>query len=192
MMQKNSKAHAKSSLPECTGSRPLFQSAWVVDDLDAEVRHWVTLGVGPFFVFRNFVMDFQYRGNPATTEVSFGLAQAGPMQIELVAQHDARPSAYRDMYQPGKSGFHHVGCLVEDYDAAISAYTSQGIELAMAGVNGGVQYAYLDTRHEIGCMTEIVGNQASLASMYERVRIAGQDWDGHDPIREVNLTDQLK
>jgi hypothetical protein len=191
-MQKNPKPPAQHGLPVNAGSRPLFQAAWVVENLDSALRHWGSLGVGPFFVFRKLAIDFQYRGNPATAEVSFALAQAGPMQIELVAQHDARPSAYRDTYPLGKSGFHHVGCLVEDYDAAIGSYITREIELVVEGVNGGVRYAYLDTRHEIGCMTEIVGNRASLASMYEMIRIAGQDWDRHDPIREMNLADQLK
>jgi methylmalonyl-CoA/ethylmalonyl-CoA epimerase len=192
MMQTNSKPQAKGAPPGRTGSRPLFQTAWVVDDLDSAVRHWATLGVGPFLVFRNVVINFRHRGKPATAEVSFALAQAGPSQIELIAQHDARPSAYRDMYQRGESGLHHVGCLVQDYDSAVGTYTSQGIELATEGVTGDVRYAYLDTRHLIGCMTEIVGNVPSVASLYESVRIAGQDWDGHEPIREMTLTDHLK
>lgn len=43
------------------------QVAFVVRDLDKALLYWTeTLGVGPFFLIRNFIpVDYRYRGEPA-------------------------------------------------------------------------------------------------------------------------------
>jgi methylmalonyl-CoA/ethylmalonyl-CoA epimerase len=170
-----------------TGSSTIYQSAWIVNDLDAAVAEWVRAGVGPFFVVRNLCLDATHRGRPTTFQVSFGLAQAGPMQIELVQQHDDRPSAYRDVYAPGQGGFHHIGRQVEDYDQTSADYVRQGMVMALEGDTGGVKYGYVDTRAEIGCMTEIVQPTPGNAELYAAIREAGATWDGVEMIREIAL-----
>jgi Glyoxalase/Bleomycin resistance protein/Dioxygenase superfamily len=169
----------------------IFQSAWIVADLDTAIRHWVAQGVGPFFTFRNFSMEFSYRGRPSRTELSFGLAQAGPMQIELICQHDDQSSAYRDSFAAGESGLHHVGRIIDDYETVRANFKSQGIEFAMEGENGGVKYGYADTRAQIGCMTEIVQPTPANLAMYDNIRRASETWDGVDPFVELDLKEQL-
>jgi Glyoxalase/Bleomycin resistance protein/Dioxygenase superfamily len=172
-------------------SKAIFQSAWVVSDLDAAVRHWGSHGIGPFFVFRDVLLEMTHRGQPSTARLSFGLGQAGPMQIELVCQHDDAPSAYRDSFAAEQSGLHHLGRIVDDYEAEKAIYLSQGYEVAMEGENGGVRYGYIDTRVPLGCMTEIVQPTAANLEMYDQVRRASETWDGCDPFVELNLAEQL-
>ena len=60
--------------------RPIFQNAWVVDDLEAACMQWVKqLGVGPFFVteYTNQFEQVEYRGQPAELSMTVALAQAG-------------------------------------------------------------------------------------------------------------------
>jgi hypothetical protein len=185
MMAKNSTADSSGSVGRRIGSRPFFQSAWIVDDLDTAVQQWLATGVGPFYVFRNVVLDkIDHRGTLTSMNISYAMAQAGPMQIELVFQHDDRPSAYRDVYRTGESGFHHIGCIVEDYDAAVREYTSRGIELAAKYVSGDVRVAYVDARKQLGFMIEIVEDRPSVRDSHAKIREASLHWDGRDPIRE--------
>ena len=83
-----------------------FQNAWVVDDLEAACTAWVKqLGVGPFFITDYAPGAFHsvtYLGAPSELAMRIGIAQAGPLQIELI-QPITEPSAYR-MSVPAGSG----------------------------------------------------------------------------------------
>ena len=45
------------------------------------------------------------------------------MMIQFIQQHDETPSIYRDKYQNGEEGYHHIGVLVSDFDKRV--YISQ-------------------------------------------------------------------
>lgn len=162
-----------------------FQVAWVVNDLDAAIRHWVeNVRVGPFFKIPHVqVSDFRYRGTPGTLDFSGALAQSGPMQIELIEQHSDGPSAYRDTFAPGEEGFHHMCTLVEDYDAEIAHYASQGIVPSVEACFGDMRFAYLDSRATLGHMIEIVEDLPSIRELFKVVADAAEGWDGKDPVR---------
>ena len=100
------------------------QIAFVVRSLDRTLRYWTeTLGVGPFFVFRNMSPeDFRYRGEPSPApRLSVALGNSGDLQVELIEQHDDRPSAYRDFLAAGREGFQHVSSWLTraEYDATL-------------------------------------------------------------------------
>ena len=87
--------------------RTVFQNAWVVDDVEAACMKWVNeMGVGPFFVteYTDQISDITYRGEPADLSMFVAIAQAGPVQIELIQPTVAR-CAYRDSVPPGTVGF---------------------------------------------------------------------------------------
>jgi hypothetical protein len=91
--------------------RSVFQNAWVVDDLNAAMGRWVDeMGVGPFFVAEHGpqLTELQYRGQPSELSMRVALAQAGPVQIELIQPTTNNACAYRDSVPPGTVGFHHV------------------------------------------------------------------------------------
>jgi hypothetical protein len=163
-----------------------FQAAWVVDDLDGAIMTWVAQGVGPFYVVRHAqISDYQYRGTPAELDFSVAMAQAGAIQIELIQQHDGRPSHYRDSYAPGESGFHHMCRFTADIDTDIAALGAMGSAVACRARSGDMRFAYVDTRHTIGCMTELIEDRASIRGLFDLVARGAEDWDGRDPIREV-------
>jgi len=160
----------------------IIQYAWSVPDLDAAARQWFELaGVGPFLVIRDVKLtEPQYRGSPSKTRFSVGIAQHGDAQIELIAQQDDTPSAYRDTVPKGTTGFHHVGFIAEDYDAAVEHYASRGYALAANGRFGTLRYAYFDTSAAIGHMVEVIEDMPQIRTFFGAVREAAESWDG-DP-----------
>jgi hypothetical protein len=178
---------ASASAPARRRNRKIMQNSWVVTDIDAAMRHWVrTTGIGPFLVVKGLTLDDQcYRGKPAAAsiEVTFALAQAGDIQIELVAQHNEVKSAYRDLIPAGQSGFHHMALYSHDYDADLADYTRAGFEVAFSGAFAGKRSCYVDTSPSIGYMMELIEASDAQAGFFAKIIDAAKDWDGTDPIR---------
>jgi hypothetical protein len=166
-------------------SASLYQVAWIVNDLERSIRRWIqTARVGPFFVFRHAKVDgVLYRGTPATLDFSAALAQAGPIQIELIQQHSEDPSAYRDVFPKGKEGFHHLLMMTNAFDAEIDRYRSEGSVAVTQGAFGDMRFAYVDTRPQLGHMTEIIEDRESIKQIFKMVADAAADWDGSNPVR---------
>jgi hypothetical protein len=164
-----------------------FQAAWVVDDLEKSVQRWLTTArIGPFFIVPHVkVQGIRYRGRPATIDFSTALAQAGPIQIELIEQHDDGPSAYRDVYPRGREGFHHLCMMTNAFDAEIERHGSEGSEVATQGQFGDMRFAYVDTRARLGHMTEIIEDRVSIREFFEVIADAAVGWDGTHPIRVI-------
>ena len=74
------------------------QIAFVLRSIDQGLRYWTeTLGVGTFYAMRELVPEnYRYRGESVPAPcISLALGFSGGMQVELIEQHDDRPSAYR-------------------------------------------------------------------------------------------------
>lgn len=165
----------------------IIQAAYVVEDLDAAIEAWrKTTPTGPFFVIRNATPEnFSYRGKPARLVIDIALCQAGPIQIELIQPKSTGPNVYSDM-APIKGQFYHHQCYVtDDLDAEVARYAAMGIEVAQQADTGGIQFAYFDTRHLIGCMTEVVQSSEAYDGMCRMIADAAIGWDGSDPIRVI-------
>jgi hypothetical protein len=169
--------------------RSVFQNAWVVNDLTAAMNKWISFyGVGPFYVLdRIDLTSATYRGQKSDLVLSVGLAQAGPVQIELIYQHSKGPSVYRDLVPEGGTGFHHVCIYSHDYEADRAYFEAAGYETAMEGgpPDGSMKFAYFDTRKDFDVFTEVITPGASIMARNEMVAKAAVDWDGTDPIRII-------
>ena len=173
-------------------SRPdrqrFVQNAYHVADLDAAIARWhAATGLGPFLVRRHIALHHvHYRGQPATLDISAAHVQAGPVQVELVTQHCASPSAFRDMFDAGTDGFHHVALFPEDHDAMVAHYEAMGYPAATDFVTGeGRGATYLDTRQLLGHMLEVYRVNDSLLDFYARIADTARDWDGRQVVIEV-------
>ena len=165
--------------------RTVFQNAWVVDDVEAACLKWVNeLGVGPFFIteYTNQFEDLHYRGEPASLSMIVAIAQAGPVQIELIQPTTAR-CAYRDSVAPGSIGFHHVCVWTHDIDADTAYFARLGYPAANQGKVGPIRFAYYDTRPLMGCMLEVVTKSDAVVERFNAIARAADNWDGKDPIR---------
>lgn len=158
----------------------ILQFSWVVNDLaEAAMRWHRTSGVGPFLVNRHLaITNPVYRGVQQRTDFSTAIAQAGPVQIELVQQHDDSPSCYRDTVPIGSEAMHHVAFIAPDFDAALAFYTAQGFAVASEGRFGDVRFCYVDTSSAIGHMVEILEDRPAIRSFFGAVARAADRWDG--------------
>src|SRR5207245_6600361 len=110
-----------------------------------------TLGVGPFFVLLSLSPEsYRYRGYSSPPPcVSIALGNSGDVQVELIQQHDDRPSAYRDFLAAGREGLQHVSAWLSrtEYDETMARLLAAGAIVAHEGsIPGtGVRFAYFAT-----------------------------------------------
>ena len=167
--------------------RTVYQNAWVVDDLDEAMHKWVNeLGVGPFFVteYGDQYSNLTYRGQPGELRMRIGISQAGPVQIEIIQPTTDDPSAYRDVYPAGTSGFHHMCVYTDDMAAFREHFERLGYPAVNAGEVGPIKFAYFDTRPLMGCMWEVVERVPGSNERAERIKAHCANWDGTNPIRQ--------
>lgn len=174
---------------------PIVQYAYVVNDLDEGIRHWVeVVGAGPFFVSRHHRgREHTYRGKRDEAVFSYAFGQAGPAQVQLIQVEDERPSVYRDMFAPGEEGFHHVACLVpaDDMAAEVARFVDAGFELAST-LHSYVPVAYLDCRSALGFFVELHGLNDDVDELFTQIRVAHEEWDGvTDPVRVRSKTSSV-
>lgn len=165
----------------------VMQAAYVVDDLDVAIEGWrKTMPTGPFFVIRRATPEnFRYRGKPAELVIDIAFCQVGSIQVELIQPKSAGPNVYSDS-APIKGQFYHHQCYIsDDLEAEFARFAAMGVEVAQQADTGGVQFAYFDTRHLIGCMTEVVQRGEAMEGLCRMIADAAVDWDGSDPIRII-------
>jgi len=153
---------------------PLFQEAYLVNDLEKAIHGWNRLfGAGPFVVTEHHRTDrFDYRGTDHEADVSYAFGYLGDMMIQFIVQHDDTPSIYRDMFAPGEEGFHHVGCLVHDFEAEFERLQRLGFDCATRLFADNVDAAYFDTRSVNGCFTEIHDDPPHILGAFAQWRRA--------------------
>jgi hypothetical protein len=165
----------------------MFQLGFVVDDLFEAATRWVRVfGVGPFHIMPRVHNSCRYRGRDGSVDIHIGVAQAGPVQIELIRDYTDGPSVFRDLhdlYDFTKSGFHQVSTLTRDYDGKKAHYLGTGYELACEFTTPGQRVAFFDTIDDFGFFTEVVEEKASFQANLSKISQTCADWDGADPIR---------
>lgn len=161
------------------------QLGMVVRDANAAMREWGRLGVGPFFTMPFTFDDYVYRGRACEPPVvTLCFAHAGPLQIELIEQHNDVPSAYREFLEAGREGAQHVASWFSDhasYDAKRRRLLESGLTIVHEGANRAMdaRFAYFETGVPGGLMVEIA--EALLPGLAEGVRDmeeAARSWDG--------------
>ncbi|MGH7822918.1 MAG: VOC family protein, partial [Candidatus Binatia bacterium] len=168
-----------------------------VTDLERALRYWTgTLGVGPFFVMRDLVPErYRYRGNPSPPpRITLALGNSGDLQVELIQQHDDRPSAYRDFLAAGREGFQHVSAWTTrvEYDETMRRALAAGVAVAHEGAipGSGIRFAYFATDAALpgGLIYEIADVMEPETFVIVRtIADAAKGWDGRDPVRELRL-----
>ena len=165
----------------------IFQNAWVVDDLEAACHDWSThFGVGPFFIIDYQPSAFEaidYRGTPSELSMRVALAQAGPLQIELVEPRTLK-SVYRESVPIGSgSGFHHMCKWSDEFEDELTYFQGLGYDIVTRGRTRSTVFAYLDTRASLGCMLEIVPRTPKVEAKFAQIAEAARDWRGEEPLR---------
>lgn len=170
-----------------------MQIAFVPQDFDAALAHWTqNMGVGPFFVMENIVLEQGlFMGAPSDCRFTIALAQWGDVQIELIRQDNDAPSIYRGEYLPQGGAMHHICVLTDDIAAARAAVESAGGQVlteGKVGADGAVVYADCGpeaTRPNAGAIVEILQPASGSEGFFAMIAEAAKGWDGSDPVRLV-------
>ena len=111
---------------------PIFQQAYFVNSIDESAKKWSDLyGAGPFVFTHHHKTDkFEYRNTSDEADVSYAFGYLGDTMIQFIEQHDETPSIYRDMFEKGQEGFHHIGILVSDFEEELNRFLNMGFDLA--------------------------------------------------------------
>ena len=166
------------------GDYRFFQLGFVVGDLLAAAARWAEVhGVGPFHVLPVREQHTIFRGEPASASLQIGVAQAGPVQIELIQQHCDRPSIYRDWSRNGTCTLHQLATVTPDYDARTAHLVALGYELVAESTSGPFRIAYIDTVADFGFYTEVVEETAGFLAQVAAISETCATWDGTDPVR---------
>jgi hypothetical protein len=165
------------------GEYRFFQLGFVVDDIVHTAADWARVfGVGPFHVLPPMEIACTYRGASTGVNVQVAVAQAGPVQIELIKQHCDRASVYRDL--AGDTGFHQLCTVTSDYEGKKAYYEGLGYELVTEIVTGDGQHvAYYDTVDDFGFYTEVVEDTPTFLKGLRGIARICAEWDGTDPVR---------
>ena len=164
----------------------IIQTAYVVRDIQAAMRHWTEMmGVGPWFYRERVPLEtFTYKGEPSDLEMSIALGYDGDMQFELIQQRNDAPSVYRDFLETFGEGQQHLGFQVDGLDAAIEKGRSLGYEMMQEGyiANSG-PFAYMGLGDHPGTMVEFLPMPEVRRRNWELIKGWARGWDGSDPIR---------
>jgi hypothetical protein len=160
------------------------QNGYVVRDLDAAVKGWCAIGVGPWYILPEVQMaNFRYRGQPSDPVISIGYSNSGPLQIELIQQHNDAPSAYREFLDAGYEGFHHLAWWAEDFDTAMGRAKAAGWSVLQDG-GGKTKFAYFDAGGLTSTAIELSELTERTRTMNDMIAAAAAAWDGvTDPVR---------
>jgi methylmalonyl-CoA/ethylmalonyl-CoA epimerase len=165
----------------------IFQIAFVPADFDAALRFWTeTMGAGPFYLLEHIQSEnCRYRGEPAAFDFSAAVGYWGDLQIELIHQHDARPSIYSSWLEQGQQGVHHVCVAVQDMAETRRVCAELGLAvLQEAQFRGGsAEVIYVDTHGGPGTMVEFWKGDEAGRTFFAGIREAARNWDGSKPLR---------
>jgi catechol 2,3-dioxygenase-like lactoylglutathione lyase family enzyme len=166
---------------------PIRQIGYIVSDLDAALASWVNLGVGPWFVMRKMRISAVYRGEPCEVTLTLALANSGEMQFELIQQHDGTPSIYTEFLASGSGGYHQLAYWSDDFDATMASVREADWPVVWSGGGDvGARFAYVEPPDSPAQIIEIMELNDVTRGMMTFVREAAANWDGNDPIRELN------
>jgi 4-hydroxyphenylpyruvate dioxygenase-like putative hemolysin len=128
-----------------------------------------------------------YRGEPTDIDMGVALSYSGPIQIELIVQHNDAPSLFRDfLAERPEGGLHHVAFLTESLEAAIAEGESLGTPLVQQWTDQlGGRYAYLERRSPAEPYVELLESTSTLLGFFEQVEKEARRWDGDEPHRLV-------
>ena len=166
---------------------PVIQLGYVVPDIQVALRHWIdVIGVGPFFLFEHMHPPAaEYRGEPTDVDISAAFSYSGEQQIELIEQHNAEPSVYRDyLARHPEGGLHHFAFWTEGNEALLEQLASDGHEFEVSQ-RYGTDHSYLSTEAVPGTMIQLMHATDAYVGLFEMIRQAAVGWNGAEPIRRL-------
>ena len=130
----------------------LHHIAIVVRDIEAAVRFYESIGIGPFEAYPPMREYAQIRvpDEEGFYNLIIRWAQIGPLQLQLI-QPGAGASLYKTFLEQKGEGVFHLGFVVQDIDRAEAEVENRGLKVISSGRRAnGSGFAYLDTAARAG------------------------------------------
>lgn len=158
-------------MPAIDFIRDITQVGLVVRDLDARLKEFGKLGVGPWKIYDYGpprLTDMKIRGVPTSYSMRIALAWTRDMNWELIQPLDG-PSIYWEFLRDHGEGIHHINvdCNERPIEEVIAQFTAQGWRPLMEGNFLGVRFVYFGTEQDLTTILEI--------------RYAPPDWQRPEP-----------
>lgn len=166
------------------GGYRMFQVGVVVDDILGACADFARVfGMGPFHVFPRTQPDCWYRGAETVVDMQIAVAQAGPVQFELIQQFCDTPSVYRELAGSG-TRIHQLCTITSEYQAKKAWYEAHGYPLVSEMFVRGQHVGFVDTLADFGFYTELAEDVPGFVEGLTRVARTCAEWDGTtDPVR---------
>jgi hypothetical protein len=165
-------------------------AAFVVPDLQWEMKRMLASGIGPFYVMRNIRVAGRYRGKRHDVLISAAFVYSGSMQYEFIEQHDATPSAYREFLQRhSHGGLHHLAYFCNTFDEALNLAATHGtpFEIVQEFINpdGSPYEMYVQPLNSSDPVLMQLMIPSPLQAMFQEMENAAAGWNGEDPVRNA-------
>jgi methylmalonyl-CoA/ethylmalonyl-CoA epimerase len=132
---------------------------FLVENLDIAIKHFQSLGIGPFEPLKATFVRREVLGKPITgsnIKLRIRMAKLGPIEFELIEPGEGR-SPWRDYLQKHGEGIEHIGFFVEDIDAAVAEMEKKGAQILRRGwFEGGGGNAFVDASKVGGINIELI------------------------------------
>jgi len=138
---------------------PISQVGIVVKDVAKTAEYYSSvLGIGPFDIQDFELRGVVFHGEPVTAKLRIGMAQMGPLQIELIQPLEGG-EYYAEFIRQKGEGLHHLGIEIDDfdtYDKVLAELTNQGVGVSLSRRGRRQAFAYLDTETVGGVILELI------------------------------------
>lgn len=135
------------------------QIGMVVRDMDAAIKYFEALGLGPFESSADPapIVDRVVHGRPAPdVKNRISTTRMGAIELELV-QPLTGESVQKEFLDTRGEGINHLGFFVEDLAAETARLVHQGYRVVSSGrTTGGGAFAYFDTDKVGGILFELM------------------------------------
>jgi len=146
-----------------TSPLEIDQVAIVVRDMEKAIKQLCSLwNVGPFQIREMDLPDAMVRGKQTRVRAKLALAQAGPVELELIEPGEGE-NIYREFLRAKGEGVHHLGVYVSDIESELTRFKKRGIEVLQSGDTRQHSFAYMDTEGVAGVILELLQRKQSPA-----------------------------
>jgi hypothetical protein len=195
--------------------KPVDQLGFVVPDLRAAIEHWLSLGVGPWFVARS--ANASHRREPKAPDFDTAFSYIGDIQLELICPAEGEPSIYHEFAAAGGSGLHHFGWFSHDLPGVRAAALARGHKIVQGGSTLGMEFACFELAEPIrrpayliatgdatvlhadlvlsttaaweGTFAEVISPSRQTRKLFAKTNETVRNWDGWtDPVRQLRGT----
>ena len=171
---------------------PVIQQGYIVPDVKEAAKHWIAIGVGPFFLDEGLTLPGTYKGEKHEFGLTPAFSYSGDQQIELIQPDGPAPSIYKDyLRKVPDGGLQHIAVWAEDPDATAEKLIGEGHKFEVVQAYDDItnpgrnRHIYMDSTEHPGTMVQLMMRDPLYIALFGLIKDACDNWDGSEPIRSI-------